>query len=97
MAHFAHIDESGMVTEVIVISNDDAPDPAPSNSEPLGRAFIANVLGFPGLWVQTSYNGTFRGGYAGVGWRYDAEADEFIPPPPDLLRPPPTLLPQEDA
>lgn len=96
MAHFAQIDDDGIVTEVIVISNADAPDPAPINSEPLGQAFIRDTLRLPGVWVQTSYNGSFRGEYAGIGWRYDAEADVFIAPPPDLLNPPPAL-PPEDA
>lgn len=80
MAHFAQID-NGIVTQVIVISNDDAPDPYPA-SEPLGQAFIAS-LGLGGEWRQTSYHGTFRGCYAGIGYTYDPELDEFIPPEPE--------------
>jgi hypothetical protein len=80
MAHFAQIQE-GIVTQVIVISNDDAPDPFPE-SEALGQAFIAS-LGLGGEWRQTSYHGTFRGNYAGIGYTYDPELDEFIPPEPD--------------
>jgi len=45
MAHFARI-KNGIVTQVIVISNDDAPDPYPA-SEALGQAFIA-TLGLTG-------------------------------------------------
>jgi hypothetical protein len=82
MAYFAQIDETGTVIQVIAVSNDDAPDPATENSEPLGRAFIANVLGLPGEWRQTSYNANFRKAYAGIGWRYDATADVFIAPQP---------------
>lgn len=86
MAYFAEIDASGTVLDVIAVSNNDAPDPAPVNSEPLGRAFITAAppdgLGKPGHWVQTSYNGTFRKQYAGKGYRYDAEADVFIAPQP---------------
>jgi hypothetical protein len=81
MAYFAQIDEHGTVLQVISISNTDAPDPAPTNSEPLGQAFIAS-LGLPGEWRQTSYNATFRKAYAGPGYRYDAEADVFIAPQP---------------
>ena len=33
-------------------------------------------------WVQTSYNGTFRKNYAGIGDTYDADRDAFIPPKP---------------
>jgi hypothetical protein len=81
MAYFAEIDTDGTVLRVISVSNADAPDPAPSNSEPLGQAFIAS-LGLNGEWRQTSYNGTFRKQYAGVAYRYDADADVFIAPQP---------------
>lgn len=77
MAHFAKI-EDGIVTSVIVVSDDDAPNPAPSNSEPAGQAFIENVLKLDGEWKQTSYNGTFRANYAGKGFTYDSENDVFI-------------------
>ena len=82
MAYFAQIDEDGTVLQVISISNADAPDPAPANSEPLGQAFIVDVLGLPGEWRQTSYNGNFRKQYCGPGFRYDADADVFIAPQP---------------
>jgi hypothetical protein len=77
MAHFARID-NGIVTQVIVVSNENAPDPYPQ-SEPLGQAFIAS-LGLHGEWRQTSYHGTFRGYYAGIGFYYDEALDAFIPP-----------------
>jgi hypothetical protein len=80
MAHFARID-SNTVAEVIVISDDVAPDPAPDN-ESAGQAFIADVLGLAGEWKQTSYNGNFRGTYAGVGYTYNPDLDEFVAPPP---------------
>lgn len=81
MANFAQIDTDGTVLQVIVISNQDAPDPAPSHSEPLGQAFIAG-FDLPGEWRQTSYNGSFRKQYCGPGYRYDADADVFIAPQP---------------
>jgi len=81
MAYFAQIDNDDTVVQVIKVSNDDAPDPAPSNSEPLGQAFIAS-LGIEGEWRQTSYNNNFRKQYAGPGFRYDADADVFIAPQP---------------
>jgi len=80
MAHFARLDDSNVVREVIVISNDDAPDPYPE-SEPLGQTYIADVLKLAGVWLQTSYNGTFRGQYAGLGFTYDPAIDEFVLPP----------------
>jgi hypothetical protein len=35
-----------------------------------------------GTWVQTSYNGTIRSSYAGIGYTYDAVNDVFYPPKP---------------
>ena len=63
------------MVNVIVISNDDAPGDFP-DSEPIGQTFIAN-LGLDGTWLQTSYNGNFRGQYAGIGMIYNTEKDEF--------------------
>jgi len=81
MAYFAQIDNAGIVVQVISVNNSDAPDPAITHSEPMGQAFIAS-LGLPGEWRQTSYNGSFRKQYAGIGFRYDAVADVFIAPQP---------------
>ena len=72
MAHFAKV-LNNIVQEVIVVSNDDAP------TEAVGQAFIAS-LGLEGQWLQTSYNNNFRGRYAGIGYTYDAELDEFVAP-----------------
>jgi hypothetical protein len=79
MAHFAQI-QNGIVQQVIVVSNDDAPDPYPE-SEALGQAFIAS-LGLSGEWLQTSYNGSFRANYAGIGYTFDADNDVFYGPQP---------------
>ena len=84
MAHFARVDDSNIVRDVIVLSNDDAPDPYPE-SEPLGQTYIADVLRLPGVWLQTSYHGTFRGHYAAIGFAYDPTTDEFVPPPPNPI------------
>ena len=83
MAHFARLDSNNVVRQVIVISDDVAPDPAPQN-EAQGQVFIANVLGLAGEWKQTSYNGNFRGTYAGIGYTYDPDLDEFVAPPIQL-------------
>lgn len=82
MAYFAEIDGSGTVVSVIKIDNAEAPDPAPENSEPLGQAFIANVLKLPGVFKQCSYSGKFRKQYCGPGFKYDWDADVFISPKP---------------
>jgi hypothetical protein len=87
MAHFARIDNN-IVQEVIVISDDNCPDPAPDN-EQQGQAFIADVLGLAGEWRQTSYNNNFRGTYAVIGYTYDPATDQFLAPPapPELEQP----------
>lgn len=80
MAHFAKV-KNGIITEVIVVANSDCGNLDFPASEPVGQAFIAS-LGIAGDWKQTSYNGNFRGTYAGLGWTYDVELDEFVAPVP---------------
>jgi len=77
MAHFAKLDENNIVLEVNVVSNDalDA-----SNEEASGIAFLTEWSGGYSNWKQTSYNGTFRKHYAGIGFTYDATLDAFISP-----------------
>lgn len=78
MAHFANVVD-GIVTQVIVVSNDDAP------TETDGQLFIASI-GLNGLWIQTSYHNnpvgeppTSRGKFAGIGDLWNGT--EFITPP----------------
>jgi hypothetical protein len=77
MAHFAKV-VGGLVSEVIVVGNDDCAGGQFPESESVGQAFIAS-LGLDGEWKQTSYNGNFRGVYAGIGFGYDAVNDVFVP------------------
>jgi hypothetical protein len=49
------------------------------DTEVKGQEFIAS-LGLDGAWLQTSYGNNFRGMYAGIGFTYDAELDEFVSP-----------------
>lgn len=83
MAHFAKI-EDNIVTEVIVLNNDviNEPDLRFPDTEPIGQEFISNVLMLDGVWKQTSYNGSFRKHYAGIGYTYDPVLDAFITPKP---------------
>lgn len=80
MAHFAQLDTSNKVIQVIVISNAIVPDPAPDN-EQLGVDFITQTLNLPGEWKQCSYHGKFRAAYPGPGWTYDSVNDVFVAPP----------------
>lgn len=70
MAHFARV-ENGIVREVIVVGNEQAP------TEAAGQAFIASI-GLTGEWVQTSYHNNpvgeppaSRGKYAAIGDTWD--------------------------
>jgi len=68
-AHAAKI-ENGIVTQVIVIpfqDDDDAKVTAYCNS-----------IGLDGTWVDTSYTGSRRGKYAGIGDTWDGE--NFVSP-----------------
>lgn len=73
MAHFAEIDEQGIVKQVLVV---------PDEQEHRGQDFLANDLKLGGTWIQTSYNHRIRKQYAGIGFKYDADADVFIAPQP---------------
>lgn len=76
MAHFAQIDTDNVVQQVIVISNDDCGGGNFPESEPIGQAFIAS-LGLDGEWLQTSYSGSFRGTYAGIGMLWNPQTQTF--------------------
>ncbi len=78
MAHFAELDENNIVINVIVVHNNELIDDNGNESEAKGIDFC--VAHFGGRWVQTSYNATFRGVYAGIGYTYDETLDEFVAP-----------------
>jgi hypothetical protein len=79
MGHFAKI-EDGVVTQVIVVDNKDCADASGIEKEYIGAAFCERLFG--GTWKQTSYNGTIRKNYAGLGYTYNANIDAFVPPQP---------------
>lgn len=82
MAHFAKLNESNVVFEVIVVNNDVIENLPFPNSEPIGVTFCQSLFGTDTVWKQTSYNASFRKNYAGIGFTYDAAFDAFIPPQP---------------
>ena len=81
MAHFAEIDATNTVTQVLVVGDD---------QEHRGQEFLADDLGLGGTWIQTSYNthaNTHSLGdtplhmnYAGVGFTWDGTG--FAEPQP---------------
>ena len=79
MAHFALIDETNTVRQIIVVANSDCDGGDYPQSEPAGQAFIAS-LGLAGTWLQTSYSGSFRGEYAAIGGWYDPQTNTFVQP-----------------
>ena len=88
MAHWAEIDNTGVVLRVTVGNDKDANE---------GHDWLVENLG--GTWLKTSYN-TYGGvhytdgepsadqskalrfNYAGIGFTYDENRDAFIPPKP---------------
>ena len=79
MAHFAKLNEDNIVTQVIVVSNNDILVDG-VESEQKGIEFCQSLL--DGKWVQTSYNNNFRKRYAGIGYIYDPVRDVFLRPKP---------------
>ena len=82
MAHFACLDENNVVTQVIVVGNDDIKDVNGNEVESIGVAFCQKLLGADTNWKQTSYNSNMRVRYAGIGYSYNAELDAFVAPQP---------------
>jgi len=84
MAHFAQLDENNTVLQVIVIHNNElvvekqtvvnengSVSVTVVESEEKGMDFCKSLYGADTNWVQTSYNGSFRGKYAGIGDTYE--------------------------
>lgn len=82
MAHFCQLDENNVVTQVIVVSNEDIQDANGVEVEEIGVAFCKKLLGADTNWKQTSYNNNFRVRYAGIGYSFSEELNAFIPPSP---------------
>ena len=74
MAHAARV-EDGIVREVIVV-----PDGLGGDENDAAIQAYVNGIGLPGTWIRTSFNGKIRGRYAGIGFTYDANLNEFVTP-----------------
>jgi hypothetical protein len=75
MAHYAYLDENNVVVAVIV-GKDETELIDGLDTE----TYYAQ--GTPYTVKRTSYNGNIRKNYAGIGYKYDADADVFIAPQP---------------
>jgi len=79
MAHFARLDKNNIVEQVIVVHNNELLENG-IESEQKGIAFCQSLFG--GKWAQSSYNNRIRKQHAGIGYKYDVDADVFIKPQP---------------
>jgi hypothetical protein len=95
MAHFAQLNETNEVLNVIVVNNGEAPN------EDAGVKFCKSLFGDATIWKQTSFNS--RGGihfnadgspsgkpalrynFASRGYKYDLAIDSFYDPNPPLI------------
>jgi hypothetical protein len=75
MAHYAFLDESNIVTEVIVGIDETETIDGLDTETWYGDFRKQNC-------VRTSYNGKIRYNFAGVGYTYDPIDDAFIAPMP---------------
>jgi hypothetical protein len=81
MAHYAELNHENIVIRVI---------PGPDEIEKSGMEQLY-LMQTGNIWKRTSYNTIggqhpegkpFRKNYAGIGYKYDAQRDAFIPPQP---------------
>jgi hypothetical protein len=76
MAHYAFLDDSNIVTEVIVGIDETELIEGKTPEDWYGE--------FKGQrCIRTSYNGNIRYNYAGIGYTYDPIDDAFIAPMPE--------------
>jgi len=76
MAHYAFVDESNIVTQVITGIDETELIEGLTPEEWYGQ--------FKGqTCIRTSYNGNIRYNYAGIGYSYDPIDDAFIAPMPE--------------
>jgi len=75
MANFAELVSNTVVLRVIVVENSDTSSADGTEKEYIGAAYCERLFG--GRWVQTSYNGSIRGRYAGAGMIYNEEHNVF--------------------
>ena len=93
MAHAARVDSNGIVRQVVVVDDDKFMDAKGKTIQGKVGTFPQDELlmeymeslglhepGSGEEWRFTSYNDSFRGVFAGLGYAYDRQADQFMPP-----------------
>ena len=81
MAHFAKIGLNNKVISVHSVHNNELKDSNGVEQENIGIDFLTNLHGWA-IWKQTSYDGSIRKNFAGIGYTYDEDRDAFIAPKP---------------
>lgn len=101
MGHYAYLDENNIVTQVIV-GKDEGEDGIDWEKYYGAKRTSYNTKG----GVHTSGGVPFRKNFAGIGYKYDAQRDAFIPPKPyaswalneeSCLWEPPVAMPQDGS
>ena len=94
MAHYAFLDSNNVVVKVITgvdetVTQTDLDGTVVGGSTEAWEQFYENQPWHSGLTCKrTSYNGNFRGVYAGIGYTYDPVNDVFVAPPaPEPVEP----------
>jgi len=81
MAHYAFLDSNNVVVKVLTGVDETVTQNGFGGSSEAWEQFYQNQPWHQGLTCKrTSYNGNIRGRYAGIGYTYDADLDEFIAP-----------------
>lgn len=75
MAHYAFVNDSNIVVDVIVGKDESEIIDGLSPEEWYGN--FRNLR-----CIRTSYNANIRKNYAGIGYKYDVDLDAFIAPQP---------------
>jgi len=81
MATFAKIGLNSKVISVHSVHNNVLKDANGVEDENLGIEFLTNLHGWA-IWKQTSYDGSIRKNFAGIGYTYDEDRNAFIPQKP---------------
>lgn len=86
MAHYALLNSQNVVVQVITgvdetVTQTDLDGTVVGGSTEAWEQFYENQSWHSGLTCKrTSYNGNFRGVYAGIGYTYDPVNDVFVAP-----------------
>lgn len=82
MANFAQINSDNLVLAVYVIDNTDLINLPGETNDIKGTLFFDTLLGTTDNFLQTSYSGTYRKNFAGIGYTWRPDLDGFVAPMP---------------